>query len=271
MLPFHSKRRSFAVAITVTAALAFPMATSTNAVSQSPFVAAGSVALTSTSPFRVVVLGDSVPAGTHCSCNPFPIVLGWLMEAKMGRPILVTNHAVSGMTSGEMAEQTHSARVMTDLRQANVIIVMVGANDTPQNQLGKAHCLDVDCFPQAIKGVTSHLVSTVLHLRSLHHVAGQRIIMVTYWNVWQDGMVGRAKGAAFVSASREVTTADNTAIRKAASHRGIPVVSLDIAFRISRGVDDTDLLAPDGDHPNARGHRAIANAIVQQVPSLLAG
>ncbi len=56
----------------------------------------------------------------------------------------------------------------------------------------------------------------------------------------------------------------NDGLRAAAAAGGATYVDLDATFTTAAGAgnDRTSLLAADGDHPNAAGHRLIADALV---------
>src|SRR5690242_18216198 len=45
----------------------------------------------------VLALGDSVPAGAACDCQPFPETYGALLHQRLGVPVTVQNRAVSGL------------------------------------------------------------------------------------------------------------------------------------------------------------------------------
>jgi len=83
-----------------------------------------------------------------------------------------------------------------------------------------------------------------------------------YWNVFLDGAVGRARGAAYVTGSDALTRAVNAGIAAAAERTGATYVDVYRPFKGDGDVDCTPLLAADGDHPDARGHRVIAEALL---------
>jgi lysophospholipase L1-like esterase len=90
------------------------------------------------------------------------------------------------------------------------------------------------------------------------------VVVTGYWNVWQDGAVGRGMGADFVQVSRAVTGMVNQGLQRAATGNGALYVDLAKAFTAA-GPDDTGLLAADGDHPNAAGHQLIADVVARAV------
>ena len=88
-----------------------------------------------------------------------------------------------------------------------------------------------------------------------------------YWNVVLDGRVGAEQyGPDGVRAAAEATRYANDALRVAARQTGARYVPTEAAFHgDDGGRDPTGLLAPDGDHPNAAGHAAIA-ALIPPLP-----
>ena len=70
----------------------------------------------------------------------------------------------------------------------------------------------------------------------------------------------------YVKAAETVTAHVNSAIQAVAHSTGSIYVDLRTAFRgPDDSWDETHLLAPDGDHPNAQGHQRIAEAIAHTV------
>jgi lysophospholipase L1-like esterase len=88
--------------------------------------------------------------------------------------------------------------------------------------------------------------------------------VTTYWNVFTDGDVARASGGqAQIDWSQDVTVAANDAICSAATAHHDTCV--DLYGPIQDG-DPTDVLAPDGDHPNASGVGVIVQALMADTP-----
>jgi acyl-CoA thioesterase-1 len=95
------------------------------------------------------------------------------------------------------------------------------------------------------------------------------VLVLGYWNVVKDGAVGLASyGASGLRSAEDATQYCNLALRLAAQQSGARYVSTTPAFKgADHTQDPTYLLAPDGDHPNAAGHQAIANALYTAEPT----
>ena len=85
------------------------------------------------------------------------------------------------------------------------------------------------------------------------------VVLLDYWSVWLGGQYAAAQGDAYVTAAATVTDQVNTAIKTTALATNSAYVDLRTAFKgPDHTYDETHYLAPDGDHPNAAGHRQIA-------------
>jgi lysophospholipase L1-like esterase len=194
----------------------------------------------------VVTLGDSVPAGTDCDCDPFPDVYA------RGQNAVSENLAAPGYTSADVRAQL--AGVRTALAAADEVLLMIGANDLAQ-------AFDDDSsFAGAAGTMRANVTATISTIEAIHRTT---VIVLGYWNVVQDGRVGVENyGPSGVRAAASATTFANDALMTAARETGATYVSTGEAFHGADGSQDpTGLLAPDGDHPNAAGHAAIAALI----------
>lgn len=211
-------------------------------------------------PFDVVALGDSVPAGTRCRCTAFPELVAAGMGARTGRRPRTENHAVSGLDTAGLRGQLRRAGLRRYLRRADLVLVTVGANDLHYRSRCRA---DLACYRGQLDGMEMRFARG---LRVVHRLIpdSATIVVTGYWSVWQDGQVARSRGAAFVSAARVVTTAANARLRRQAHRLGERYVDLTEAIRPD-GADATPLLAADGDHPDAKGHRAIAALLLRRL------
>jgi acyl-CoA thioesterase-1 len=191
----------------------------------------------------IVTLGDSVPAGTACDCDPFPTTYARRVHA------VSDNLAVPGYTSADVLAQIPGVR--SHLAGADEVVLMVGANDLAaafddDSSLSDAADTMQQNVTASIKAIDAVRVSTVL--------------VLGYWNVVQDGQVGAASyGPSGVKRSLKATEYANRSLQAAAEQTRAVYISTDAAFHGADGTKDpTGLLAPDGDHPNAAGHAAIA-------------
>jgi lysophospholipase L1-like esterase len=191
----------------------------------------------------VVTLGDSVPAGSACDCDPFPVTYARAVHA------VSDNLAVPGYTSADVLAQIPGVR--SRLATADEVVLMIGAND-----LATAFEADTS-FPDAATTMQQNVVASI---RAIDAVRATTVLVLGYWNVVQDGQVAAAAyGPAGVKRSVTATEYANDGLREAAAETHATYVSTDAAFHGPDGTQDpTNLLAADGDHPNAAGHAAIA-------------
>ena len=205
---------------------------------------------------NLVVLGDSVAAGDACACGGgFGTYL-----ARANGPAALTNDAENGLTSeGLLAELSNPTLVRT-LAAATVVTVTIGANDFDPSLASATTCLLATCYQAALHTMTStiDLITTRLRQLTQPHTT---VVLTGYWNVFLDGQVGAANGATYVATSDTLSRQVNAAIAHIAAQHQMLYADLYTPFKGAGSGDDTALLAPDGDHPNAAGHHLIAHAI----------
>jgi lysophospholipase L1-like esterase len=198
----------------------------------------------------VVTLGDSVPAGAACGCEPFPSRYAQSQHAAD------VNLAEGGLTSAEVLAQVPDERDV--LATAAETVIMVGANDLADAFESGGP------FPPAAATVRTDVAATITEIDRIHPMP---VIVLGYWNVVLDGQVAEQQyNSDEVRESAEATRYANDALRAAAQQTGATFVATEEAFHgDAGGQDPTGLLAPDGDHPNAAGQAAIA-ALIPPLP-----
>jgi lysophospholipase L1-like esterase len=207
----------------------------------------------------IVALGDSVPYGTNCDCEPYPPLTASGLAAKTGQSVAAANDAVAGYTTSDVLHQVRSdAAVIDHLRTADVVEIEVGANDVAYSQ----SCgTNVDCYSPKIPVIETNLHAIEARVRELTSAHKVLVVLLDYWSVWLGGQYATAKGDAYVDAAATVTDDVNAAIRATAAKTGSAYVDLRAAFKGPDYVyDETHYLSNDGDHPNAAGHQQIAAA-----------
>ncbi len=166
-------------------------------------------------------------------------------------------------TGDVMTQLEHDANVIAHVEHSQAVMVEVGANDVGYSS---ACGTNVACYEDKlpeIKGNVQAIVTRIHQLTADHHVA---VVLLDYWSVWLGGQYATAHGPAYVDAANAVTASVNDAIRAVAEANGSIYVDLRTAFRgPDHAWDETHLLAPDGDHPNAAGHERIAEATAQAI------
>jgi len=212
----------------------------------------------------VVALGDSVPSGGGCDCRAFPEMYAATSAARVGAVARTVNLAVGGYTSAEVRSQVADPAARSALQTVDTVVIMVGANDFLQALADDldGRCSQPDCYTLAKTSVTANVVDTIEQIHAIHPTPVS-VIVVGYWNVAEDGSVGRAAyGADGMAKADRATAYANTALQQAAADTGAHYVATLAAFRgPGGGLDPTPLLAADGDHPNAAGHDRIAQAL----------
>lgn len=201
----------------------------------------------------VVGFGDSVPAGTNAGGTNYVELVGQAESAT--RDTNVTNYAIPGLTTSGLWGQLQLPSVQQSISSADLILITIGANDLSLDDAGAAD-------ESAILAAENTRVDQILDLINRLRRPSSQVVMTDYWNVFEDGAVATAEGAAYVNASDELTERLNAVLSESALTHGDIAVDLESAFGSG---DVTSLLADDGDHPNAAGHAVIARAVLAAV------
>jgi lysophospholipase L1-like esterase len=215
----------------------------------------------------VVAFGDSVPAGTACACSSFPHEYADMLSRRTGARVAVDNESVSGLDTAGMLAQLRQPGVVAAVRRADVFLVTIGANDFSDHhdRVVEGSCAvgtADDCVSDEMATMRAHLATALAEIRTLRAGRPTTVLVTGYWNVFEDGQVAQqASGTTGLQASIQLTRRVNDAISSVSGSAGARYVDLFEPFQ-RRGVDIDSLLAPDGDHPDAAGHRLIAAALL---------
>jgi lysophospholipase L1-like esterase len=227
---------------------------------------------------RIVGLGDSIPAAYGCtSCAGFLDLYADTVTAARSMPATVTNFAVGGWTTADLlASVTPGADdaeadpdgVTHSISQADIVTVMIGANDYDEqvDTFAGGQCGGPDglaCFSATTEEVTRDLTTILERIRQLRDGRPTTLQVLGYWDVFPDGdFAEQAYGPQFVQDSAKVTQLANAAIKDVAQTEQACYVDLFAPFKgPDGGLDDTSLLIDDGEHPNQAGHQKIADAL----------
>jgi acyl-CoA thioesterase I len=208
----------------------------------------------------LTALGDSVPYGTACDCTPYPQLTADDIAVVAGHAVSTLNDAVPGYTSSQVLTQVDTdADVVSHLEYSQAVTVEVGANDVAYSS---ACGTTVDCYEQTVPLVHRNLDAIVAKIRQISDGRAATIVLLDYWSVWLGGKYAEQKGPAYVNAAEQVTASISETIKAVAASTHCYFVDLRTAFNgPDQQYDETHLLAPDGDHPNAAGHVRIEQAI----------
>jgi acyl-CoA thioesterase I len=209
----------------------------------------------------VTALGDSVPYGYACACTPYPQLTGAALSRVVGHPVRVTNDAIPGYRTSYVLHQLGESGVIADVRRSGVFVVEIGANDVGYSSTCGTQ---LSCYLPKVPTIDANIRQIVDRLRQLTTGRTIEVVLVDYWNVWLGGRYAAAHGPAYVETAVAVTQAVDDVIRSDSGAERSRYVDLRTAFKgQDHDRDETDLLAPDGDHPNAAGQQRIA-AVVEQ-------
>jgi len=213
----------------------------------------------------VVGIGDSVTSATVCGCTGFVESYAAHLPAADGGPARAENLGAGGLTAaGLRTLMTQPGPTPTSVAEADVLLVTIGANDlTPLLSRWQSSGCSMACYSPAVEAVGSDLGDILAAARSLRGHRPTRVLVTDYWNVFADGDVARASdGPAYLRWSDELTRALNVSICNAARNAGATCVDLYAPFKGDGSKNPTELLAADGDHPNAAGNQVISSALL---------
>lgn len=217
------------------------------------------------SALTLVGLGDSVPAGSACGCTPFVDLYGTTLAARTGREVRALDLGVPGLTSaGLLATLEPGGSAVQAVRTADVLTVTIGANDLDPSAVTSGACTGDPqaCYAPQLAAMTTGLGAVLDRVRALRAGRPLTVQVTGYWDVWKDGAVARALGSRYTSAADRLTRLTNAALARGSAAHGASFVDLYAPFKGTQGDgDDTWLLAPDGDHPDAQGHALIAEQL----------
>jgi lysophospholipase L1-like esterase len=202
----------------------------------------------------LLVLGDSVPSGAACGCGGFGATLAKTTPARL------TNIARGGLTSGDVLAQVRQPGIARALRQADIVTVTIGANDLNEASASDPSCANLSCYAYTLRHTAAN-IRAIAAVIDTWTGPDTTVVFTGYWNVFLDGDVAAAHGSTYVRTSNALTRQFNAMVDQVAKQRHFVYADLYAAFKGNGSVDDTRLLASDGDHPNAAGHRLIASAI----------
>jgi lysophospholipase L1-like esterase len=227
---------------------------------------AAGVTATTPGPLTVVALGDSVPTANACGCTGYVELLTTRLGQLTHRPTVVHNDATDGWTTADVVDDLNSGGTQSDLRDADLVVVEIGANDFDFSRVDDPSCYPAatsSCWSSTIAGLRQGLGQIVDTVRLIDANPDLRIAVVGYWNVTVDGAVGRARGQDFVAGSDELTRAVNAAIAQVAQTSGVTYVDAYTPLKGADGDrDPTADLLDDGDHPNQQGHQLLMAAVL---------
>ena len=231
--------------------------------------------------WKIAALGDSVTAGTNCDCIAFPMLYAQELSTSRGVTGAPVNLGVGGQTSGDLLAQLRDSQSEQSavVKNADIDLLTIGANDFSDNydEITQGNCAEPeanDCVRDQIAGMRSNIAAALTQIHELRQGKPTAVLVTGYWNVFEDGDVAtEAFPSAGLEATRLLTAEVNRAIEAAAKAAGATYVDLLTPFNGAAAHGEvTNLLAPDGDHPNAKGQALIANRLLAAgLPGLTAG
>jgi lysophospholipase L1-like esterase len=216
----------------------------------------------------VVGLGDSVMLGTRCGCDGIMSRYAEREQAASGARIVPVNLGASGATTATLLSDLRSSSVLGRVTRARVVVVIVGANDLgPQLRRRQRSECTAACYEPAVRAMAERLHDVLQRVSTARRSSTGPVLVLDYWNVFPDGeQTAGSKGRALVDWARGVSRVANAAICRTSAVFHDTCVDL-YGPMVGADRDPTALLAPDGDHPNARGVDLIVDRLVAATPA----
>jgi lysophospholipase L1-like esterase len=196
---------------------------------------------------------------------------GDLLHTRTGDTVIVDNLGAGGLDSPGLLRRLDQPNSPTEqaIATADIVLLTIGANDfgDHHDDITTGRCTDTDCVADELEQLTTNLHRILGRIHTLRNGHPTTILATGYWNVFEDGEVARRTFPATGRAATDRLTLEvNTAIAGAAHADDATYVDIYTPFERD-AADVTNLLAPDGDHPNAGGHALIARLLLQATPS----
>jgi lysophospholipase L1-like esterase len=219
-------------------------------------------------PVTVVGVGDSVTAGTNCSCASFVGLYAAKLASRRGLRTTSVNSGMGGWTSSALLESlTRPGMFRDQVAKADILLVTIGANDLSPLESERFSGRGATCYSSLVQRVGHNVELIVDAARAAKPDHPPTILVTGYWNVFKDGDVAkRSDSESFRHWSDTLTRAENTQICEGAERAGATCVDIYTAFKGDGSKDPTLLLAEDGDHPDAAGHELIAATLLASTP-----
>jgi lysophospholipase L1-like esterase len=221
----------------------------------------------------VVGLGDSVMGGTNCGCSG--IMSLYAEQEHAASPstrIVPVNLGVPGATTSTLRSDLQSSSVLSQVARARVVVVIIGANDLiPQLRRWQRSGCSESCYAPAVTAMGERLHSVLGSVAAARRSSTGAVLVLDYWNVFRDGEQTRqSQGQEIIDWARTVSRLANSTICRASRDFHDTCVDL---YGPMLGTDDdpSDLLAADGDHPNAKGVDLIVDRLVAATPRAVFG
>jgi lysophospholipase L1-like esterase len=198
-----------------------------------------------------LALGDSVALGKGAPRGYAAEVADRLERHHL--PVQLDNQGVSGQTSSQLWEALHKPEMKRKIRQADLITITIGGNDVLKVALKRSQPWEAfSSFDEIRDGFVRHLNQILTLIRQENPTA---VVLVTslYNPVPPDAL--------YFPLTEKLLDNWNTALSQTVSAQpGCIVVQIDDLLR----PEHRDWLA-DQIHPNTRGHRLIATAILNAI------
>ncbi|MCW2760769.1 MAG: hydrolase family protein [Marmoricola sp.] len=237
-------------------------------------------------PFRVVVIGDSIPynASADCpGCTAFADSYGTALERKLRRQVNVENLSRhDGAKTQDIEEQLGSGDLKEPLSHADVVIVSVGFNDQPpyfepeqpcaattdteEQAIRAVQVTSRSCVDEATMALRALLVSVLTQVRDqASNAAMATLVPYNSWTGWSalDELPKRQRNRIDATVTYGL---DQWRTVLCAESRTVNATCIDTyrRFNGSKGRNAADkLLADDHTHPSQQGNDVIRDLLLE--------
>ena len=222
---------------------------------------------------QIAVLGDSIPYGQQdCGgCTTFIDLYARHLEKKLDRPVVADNLSThDGLRGADLVTRIHDDESYRQrVAVSDIVIVTIGHNDQPWNS-PTSECDAYTygpfeweswiepCIGDRVRKQARVVTDVLAEAASLRSGESTVFMVTTDYN----DVITPGADRAEITTSSTVLDAYRDGICHAAAKAGAACVDIYPAFNGPDGRRPAgELLAPDGTHPSAKGHKAIARVL----------